>query len=123
MNMNDIEIRSFFNQNKPQISDGESFLAGLNDRMNQVVEIKKMQEAVIRRYRIITLSVLVAGMVIGGAVAAFLFLHPAASLNLRTVFSSTIISVWSEWKMVICGIVAVVSMILGLIPWRRRLIV
>ena len=70
------EIKDFFRQTAPKPADPTSFTLELNARLAAVEQIKAYRDREIRRTRLIFLIVFVAGLLIGGALAAFLILHP-----------------------------------------------
>ena len=70
------EIKEFFRQTAPKPADPTSFTLELNARLAAVEQIKAYRDREIRRTRRVFLIVFVAGLLIGGALAAFLILHP-----------------------------------------------
>ena len=72
----DNEIREFFRQTAPKPTDATSFTLELNARLAAVEQIKAFRDREIRRSRRHALVVFVAGLLLGGAAAAFLILHP-----------------------------------------------
>ena len=70
------EIREFFRQTAPKPADPTSFTLELNARLAAVEQIKAYRDREIRRTRRVFLIIFVAGLLVGGALAAFLILHP-----------------------------------------------
>lgn len=70
------EIREFFRQTAPKPADPTSFTLELNARLAAVEQIKAFHDREVRRTRRVFLIVFAAGLLIGGAMAAFLILHP-----------------------------------------------
>ena len=70
------EIREFFRQTAPKPADPTSFTLELNARLAAVEQIKAYHDREVRRTRRTFLIVFAAGLVLGGALAAFLILHP-----------------------------------------------
>ena len=70
------EIKEFFRQTAPKPADPISFTLELNARLAAVEQIKAYRDREIRRTRRVFLIIFVAGLLVGGALAAFLILHP-----------------------------------------------
>ena len=114
--MNDTQIKEFFKDNRPQTSDEGTFLAGLSARMDAVAEIKRLHDEAIRRYRLIALITLIAGLVVGGLVIAFVLLHPVSAPQLRSDLIARILAFAVEWKYVIFLLIAFAAIAFGLMP-------
>ena len=114
--MNDSEIKDFFKANRPQTSDEGTFLAGLSARMDAAAEIKRLHDEAIRRYRLIALVTLIAGIVIGGLVIALVLLHPVSAPQLRSDLIARILAFATEWKYLIFLLVASAAIVFGLKP-------
>lgn len=120
MNMTDNEIREFFHSNRPSPTDGTSYMAGLSSRMQEIEEIKAIHDASVRRNRHALVISFIAGLVIGAGVLAlllfkpdFIQLPPKAMIASATIFLD-------KFKLLICLLIAVVSVLLSLIPLRSR---
>lgn len=131
MTMKDEDIRSFFHQNRPQTASSGEFLSGLSARMDAAAEIKRMHDATVRRYRRISAVTLVAGLAAGILVSTFLLLTPAGTPDIgitAIAAASSEIAGWKtsilgfilQWKSAIFGVIAVSSVVLSLLPRRRR---
>ena len=70
------EIREFFRQTAPKPSDPTAFRLELNARLAAVEQIKAYHDREVRRVRRTRRLTFAAGLVLGGAVAAFFILHP-----------------------------------------------
>ena len=114
--MNETQIKDFFKANRPQTSDEGTFLTGLSARMEAAAEIKRLHDEAIRRYRLIALITLIAGLAIGGLVIALVLLHPISAPQLRTELFARILAFAAEWKYVIFLLIASAAIVLGLKP-------
>lgn len=90
----DNEIKEFFRQTAPKPTDATSFTLELNARLAAVEQIKAFRDREIRRARRHALVVFIVGLLLGGAVAAFLILHPVS-------LSGT---AWAEFLSAITGL-------------------
>lgn len=70
------EIKEFFRQTAPQPSDPTAFTLELNARLSAVEQVKAYRDREIRRSHRILIAVFAAGLLLGGAIASFLILHP-----------------------------------------------
>ncbi len=107
------EIREFFRQTAPKPADPTSFTLELNARLAAVEQIKAYHDREVRRARRTFLLVFVAGLVLGGALAAFLILRPVRMPDTVTAMESP----WF-WPVAIAGTLLVLS---GSILLSRRL--
>ena len=92
------EIKEFFRQTAPTPADPTSFTLELNARLAAVEQIKAYHDREIRRTRRIFLIVFAAGLLLGGALAAFLILYPVRMPDAPTVIESP----WF-WPVAIAG--------------------
>ena len=86
---------------------GDSFTAA---------EIKRLHDEAIRRYRLIALITLIAGIVVGGLLIALILLHPVSAPQLDSELFARILAFAAEWKYVGFLLIASVAIILGLKP-------
>ena len=114
--MNETQIKDFFKANRPQTSDEGTFLAGLSARMDAAAEIKRLHDEAIRRYRLIALITLIAGLFIGGLVISLILLHPVSAPQLRSELFARILAFAAEWKYVIFLLIASAAIVFGLKP-------
>lgn len=70
------EIKEFFRQTAPKPSDPTAFRLELNARLAAVESIKAYHDREVRRLRRIRRLTFVAGLLLGGAAAAWFILHP-----------------------------------------------
>ena len=70
------EIREFFRQTAPKPSDPTAFRLELNARLAAVESVKAYHDREVRRLRRIRRLTFVAGLLLGGAAAAWFILHP-----------------------------------------------
>ena len=92
------EIKEFFRQTAPKPSDPTAFRLELNARLAAVESVKAYHDRELRRARRTFLLVFAAGLVLGGAFAAFLILHPVRMPDTVTVLESP----WF-WPVAIAG--------------------
>ena len=107
------EIREFFRQTAPKPADPTSFTLELNARLAAVEQIKAYHDREVRRTRRTFLLVFVARLVLGGALAAFLILHPVRMPDTVTAMESP----WF-WPVAIASTLLVLT---GSILLSRRL--
>ena len=70
------EIKEFFRQTAPKPSDPTAFKLELNARLAAVESVKAYHDREVRRLRRIRRLTFVAGLLLGGAAAAFFIFHP-----------------------------------------------
>ena len=70
------EIKEFFRQTAPKPSDPTAFRLELNARLAAVESVKAYHDREVRRLRRIRRLTFVAGLLLGGAAAAWFILHP-----------------------------------------------
>ena len=70
------EIREFFHQTAPKPADPTAFRLELNARLAAVESVKAYHDREVRRLRRIRRLTFVAGLLLGGAAAAWFILHP-----------------------------------------------
>ena len=69
------EIREFFRQTAPKPSDPTAFKLELNARLAAVEQIKAFHDREVRRLRRIRRLTFAAGLLLGGAAAAFFIVY------------------------------------------------
>ena len=92
------EIKDFFRQTAPKPADPTSFTLELNARLAAVEQIKAYHDREVRRTRRTFRIIFAAGLVLGGALAAFLILHPVRLPDTLTALKSP----WF-WPVAIAG--------------------
>lgn len=92
------EIKEFFRQTAPKPADPTSFTLELNARLAAVEQIKAFHDREVRRTRRIYLIVFAAGLLLGGALAAFLILYPVRIPDTPAIIESP----WF-WPVAIAG--------------------
>ena len=115
------EIREFFRQTAPKPSDGTSFTLELNARLAAVEQVKAYRDREIRRTRRILWGVFAAGMLLGGALAALLILHPVRLPEpAGPAASLTTLAGGPSWTVYLLGLVALLATAIPLVLIRRR---
>ena len=114
------EIKEFFRQTAPQPSDATSFTLELNARLAAVEQIKAFRDREIRRTRLILWTVFAAGLLLGGALAAFLILHPVSLPQLPTPDALAETQGFAPWFWCIAGIIVLLAVALPLLLLRRH---
>ena len=80
------EIREFFRQTAPKPADPTAFKLELNARLAAIEQVKAFRDREIRHARRMQRIAFAVGLVLGGAAAAFLILHP---VQLPTLIGSS----------------------------------
>ena len=114
------EIREFFRQTAPKPSDATSFTLELNARLAAVEQIKAYREREIRRNRRILWVVFAAGLLLGGALAALLILHPLTLPQLPDPESLAQAPGKELWFWCIAGPIVLLAVILPLLLLRSH---
>ena len=111
----DKDLEALFLAQKPNFSDGDTFIASLAKRLDAVEYIKQQQEATIRRYKMALVAAFVVGLVSGGVTIAFLLSTPA-NVPLFTFNLQVGVLVWlAENSRLITAIALSLLMSFGLI--------
>ena len=111
----DKDLEALFLAQKPNFSDGDTFMASLSKRLDAVEYIKQQQEATIRRYKMALVAAFVVGLVSGGVTIAFLLSTPA-NVPLFTFNLQVGVLVWlAENSRLITAIALSLLMSFGLI--------
>lgn len=74
------DLKDLFADFDPEVSDGAIFMSRLEKKLEAIEQVRRMQEARVRRYRIATLVAFVVGLVTGGALLAVVMGMPADPL-------------------------------------------
>lgn len=77
----DKDIQELFNSIDITPSDGEKFIAGLQERLDRVEYIKEMQEAQTRRFRHTTVTAFICGVIAGATAMALMNVLPSVVLT------------------------------------------
>lgn len=86
--MKDKALEELFLAQRPQFDDKDEFMARLNQKLDAVEYLRQYEEANLRRYKYAMLAVFVAGIVVGGALLAFV-LSTSSQLPLLTFHASS----------------------------------
>ena len=114
------EIKEFFRQTAPKPSDATSFSLELNARLAAVEQIKAYHDREIRRTRRIMYAIFAAGLVLGGALAAFLILHPVTIPELPSPDGIAETPGRTAWFWSIAGLIVLLAISLPLLLTRRH---
>ena len=117
--MNDIE--QFLRDNTPEIPDEGQFMIETNARLNAVEGIKQTVDGEHCRWRTAVIVALLAGLVLGSAVTALIWLYPPQYSQVDSFLAKTVQTL-EPWKEVVFGYIAFCAIALGLLflPNRRR---
>lgn len=129
--MKDKALEELFLAQRPQFDDKEEFMARLTQKLDAVEYLHQYEEANLRRYKYAMVAVFVAGIVVGGALLAFVLSTPS-ELPLFTFHTSSGILLAMERysRMLVTitlslimglGIISIVSNILDIIQMRVSL--
>lgn len=113
------EIKEFFRQTAPKPADATSFTLELNARLAAVEQVKAFREREIRRTRRILWTVFAAGLLLGGALAVFLILHPVPVPKSGLPSFADLVSA-SPWTWVISTLIPLLAVLLPLLLLRRH---
>lgn len=111
MNKNDL-LEQIFAGYQPDLGDSGEFMAALERRLEAVEYIRQMQEAQVRRYRMMVVAALVAGLVLGGGLTAVVLMLPDSVPSLTWVLPGLTLHIPSE--AVRLATICVVAPLLGL---------
>lgn len=120
MSTNDNEIREFFRHNSPALPDEGTFIAGLSAKMDAVSGIKKLQDEANRQTHIACIIALLCGILAGGAIVAFVLIRPVSAPHFKISIIASVATFIQEWKSVLIALIAISSIILGIVPWGKK---
>ncbi len=72
----DTTLEEIFAGFQPDLGDGSEFMAALDRKLEAVEYVRKVQEAQVRRYRMMMVAALVVGLVLGSGLTAAVLLLP-----------------------------------------------
>ena len=113
--MKDIEL--FLRDNAPETPEEGQFLIETNARLDAVEGIKQTVDGENRRWRVTLLAALVAGLVLGCIVTAFVILYP---VQLDDSIFAKAARALQEWKSVLFGFIAACAIAIGLISLTKK---
>ena len=109
--MKDKALEELFLAQRPQFDDKDEFMARLNQKLDAVEYLRQYEEANLRRYKYAMLAVFVAGIVVGGALLAFVLSTPSQLPLLTFHASSGILLAIEQYSRTVATIV--LSLIMG----------
>ena len=110
--MKDKALEELFLAQRPQFDDKDEFMARLNQKLDAVEYLRQYEEANLRRYKYAMLAVFVAGIVVGGALLAFVLSTPSQLPLLTFHASSGILLAIEQYSRTVATIT--LSLIVGL---------
>lgn len=113
------DIDSFLRENKPKVKENTAFLLELQQKMRAVDGIKTEVDRQRKHYRIILVSTLAAGLVMGGLAISLAYLYPLNPDILSNGFISEISIFLDTWKDYLLLPIAACATSLGLIFSRQ----
>ena len=112
--MKDSNIEDILRQAKPVVKNDPAFLMETRRRMEQVEGIKQEVDRQRRRSRIILIATLVAGLVVGMAAMALVFLFPDQIQGFQNGFLASVREFLFKFRQYIVFGVAALAIALGL---------
>ncbi|MCQ2222996.1 MAG: hypothetical protein MJZ35_04300 [Bacteroidaceae bacterium] len=109
--MKDKALEELFLAQRPQFDDKDEFMARLTQKLDAVEYLRQYEEANLRRYKYAMLAVFVAGIVVGGALLAFVLSTPSQLPLLTFHASSGILLAIEQYSRTVATIV--LSLIMG----------
>lgn len=113
--MKDSNIEDILRQAKPVVKNDPAFLMETRRRMEQVEGIKQEVDRQRRRSRIILIATLVAGLVMGMAAMALVFLFPDQIQGFQNGFLASVREFLFKFRQYIIFGVAALAIALGLV--------
>ena len=113
--MKDSNIEDILRQAKPVVKNDPAFLMETRRRMEQVEGIKQEVDRQRRRSRIILIATLVAGLVVGMAAMALVFLFPDQIQGFQNGFLASVREFLFKFRQYIVFGVAALAIALGLV--------
>lgn len=113
------DIDAFLRENKPKVKENAAFLLELQQKMRAVDGIKTEVDRQRKHYRIILVSTLAAGLVMGGLAISLAYLYPLNPDILSNGFISEINAFLDTWKHYLLLPIAACATGLGLIFSRQ----
>ena len=110
--MKDKALEELFLAQRPQFDDKDEFMARLTQKLDAVEYLRQYEEANLRRYKFAMLAVFVAGIVVGGALLAFVLSTPSQLPLLTFNASSGILLAIEQYSRTVATIT--LSLIVGL---------
>lgn len=130
--MKDKALEELFLAQRPQFDDNDEFMARLNQKLDAVEYLRQYEEANFRRYKYAMLAVFVAGIVVGGALLAFVLSTPSQLPLLTFHASSGILLAIEQYSRTVAtialslimgfGIISIVSNILDIAQMKASIV-
>ena len=127
----DKALEELFLVQRPQFDDKDEFMARLTQKLDAVEYLRQYEEATLRRYKFAMVAVFVAGIVVGGALLAFVLSTPSELPLLTFHASSGILLAIEQYSRTMAtialslimgfGIISIVSNILDIAQMRVSL--
>ena len=110
--MKDKALEELFLAQRPKFDDKDEFMARLTKKLDAVEYLRQYEEATLRRYKYAMLAVFVVGIVVGGALLAFVLSTPSELPLLTFHASSGILLAIEQYSRTVATIT--LSLIVGL---------
>ena len=127
----DKALEELFLVQRPQFDDKDEFMARLTKKLDAVEYLRQYEEANLRRYKYAMLAVFVAGIVVGGALLAFVLSTPSQLPLLTFHASSGILLAIEQYSRTVAtialslimgfGIISIVSNILDIAQMKASI--
>ena len=114
------DIEQFLRDNKPETPEEGQFLIETNARLSAVEGIKKTVDGERRRWRTALVVALLAGLVSGILLMAFITLYPVKPLHVDGSILEKAALALEGRKEILIGIIAVCALALGTVFMTRK---
>lgn len=107
------DIEQLLRDNVPDTPDEGQFMIEMNARLNQVEGIKQTVDGEHRRWRIVLIIALIAGLMLGCAVTALVLLYPLQPLHVDESFLTKTVQTLQRYRSILFGFIAACATALG----------
>ena len=114
------DIEQYLYDNRPDMPADGSFLVEVNARLDAVEDVKQIMEREKRHGSTMLVVALLSGLLIGGALTAFVMLNPTPPAQMSHVVLARTIAFLARWKAFLPFPVAGCAIALGLLFSSRR---
>ncbi len=112
----DLDIKQLLSDCRPEVTDSAEFMAALEKKLDAVEDIKSYHEEKIGKFRRITFIALLAGVIAGGLLVAFILLAPATFGQFHLLLDSSLYVFLMSYKTYFFVAFAILVMTVCLFP-------